>query len=95
MGRRIRGVRAAITGDNWIADVRLYALQDRPQLAIAALRDAIDDGWRMLIWYYLDHDPSLHSIRDTPEFEQLQQQLKVDLAMQAKRTKEFQAGGDL
>ena len=91
----IEGLNRLGTSGYWIADVRLYALQDRPQLAIAALRDAIDDGWRILIWYYLDHDPSLHSIRDTPEFEQLHQQLKVDLAMQAKRTKEFQAGGDL
>lgn len=79
----------------WITDVRIYALQKRPQQAIAALRQAIDEGWRILSWYYLDHDPNLDSIRAHPEFEQLRQELNADLALQAKRARDLQASGEL
>lgn len=83
------------TDGYWITDVRIYALQKRPQQAIAALRQAIDEGWRILSWYYLDHDPSLDSIRAHPEFEQLRQEIDADLALQAKRARDLQASGEL
>lgn len=83
------------TNGYWIADVRIYALQKREQRAIQALREAIDEGWRVLIWYYFDHDPNLDSIRDSPEFENLHQQLKADLALQAGRAKDLKAAGEL
>lgn len=79
----------------WITDVRIYALQQRPDLAIAALREAIDDGWRILSWFYLDHDPNLDAIRGNPEFQRLRQAIKADLAQQAENAKDLKASGEL
>jgi hypothetical protein len=31
---------------------------------LSALRQAIDEGWRGMWWYFLKHDPNLESIRD-------------------------------
>lgn len=79
----------------WITDVSIYALQQRPQRAIAALRVAIDEGWRVLTWFYLDYDPNLDSIRDTPEFRVLRREIEADLAIQAERARNLQASGEL
>ncbi len=83
------------TDGYWITDVRIYALQQRPQKALAALRQAIDEGWRVLVWYYLEHDPSLDSIRDEPEFQRLYAELRADLAAQAERVEDLKASGEL
>ncbi len=83
------------TNGYWITDVRIYALQQRPQRALAALREAIGEGWRVLSWYYLDHDPNLDSIRDEPEFEKLRQELNADLALQASRARDLKASGEI
>ena len=83
------------TDGYWITDVRIYALQQRPQKALAALRQAIDEGWRVLVWYYLEHDPNLDSIRDEPEFQRLYAELRADLAAQAERVEDLRASGEL
>lgn len=78
-----------------ITDVRIFALQERQDRALAALRQAIDEGWRVFAWYLLDHDPNLDSIRGTPEFERLRQFIKDDLAVQANRVRDLKASGEL
>jgi TolB-like protein/tetratricopeptide (TPR) repeat protein len=83
------------TEGHWIADVQIFALQQRPQKALDALRLAIDEGWRVLVWFYLDHDPNLDSIRDEPEFERLYAQLRTDFAEQAERVDDLRASGEL
>jgi TolB-like protein/Tfp pilus assembly protein PilF len=83
------------TNGYWISDVRIFALQKRPQRALDALRQAIDEGWCFLSWYWLQHDPSFDSIREEPEFQRLYKELQTDLAAQAKRVKDLQASGDL
>ena len=83
------------TDGYWIADVQAYALQDRPERALAALRQAIDEGWRNFSWYFLDHNPNLDSIRDEPEFQRLRQLIREDMAAQAIRAEELRASGDL
>ena len=45
-----------------IADVQIFALQGDRQKALAALRQAIDEGWRVFWWYYLKYDPNLESL---------------------------------
>ena len=64
----------------WITDVRVYSLQQRPQQALAALSQAIDEGWRVFSWLYLQHDPNLDAIRNEPEFRRLHERLHADLA---------------
>ena len=83
------------TNGYWITDVRILALQQRPQQALRALQQAIDDGWRTLIWYYLGHDPNLDSIRGEPEFQRLYTELQNDLAAQARRVQDLKASGEI
>lgn len=79
----------------WITDVRIFALQQRRQLALDALQQAVEEGWRIFAWFYLDHDPNLDSIRDDPTFQRIYSRLKSDLVEQAKRVDELRASGDI
>ncbi len=79
----------------WILDVQVYALQGRSDMALAALREAIDQDWKVLTWFYLDYDPNLASIRNEPEFQRLRQRIHDDLAAQAVRAEQLRASGDL
>lgn len=83
------------TGGYWVNDVRIYAIQQRPETALEALREAVESGWRLHTWYYLDMDPNLESIRGTPEFAQLDAFVKADLEKQAERVRELKASGEL
>ena len=78
-----------------ILDVRIFALQQRPERALDALQRAVDDGWRFLTWFYLEHDPGLDSIRDEPEFQHLYAKIRTDLAAQARHVEGLRASGEL
>jgi len=65
--------------------VQIYALQGKTGKALEALRQAIDNGWRGLWWYWLEHDPNLDSIRDEPEFQAMVAEIKLDMATQLQR----------
>jgi len=79
----------------WITDVQIYALQNRPERALNALHEAIDDGWRLLTWFYLDFDPNLDNIRGLPRFNKLYAELKTDLEDQARRVQALKDSGEL
>lgn len=79
----------------WIADVQIYALQGKPEKAISALREAVDQGWRTLSWFYLDYDPNLGLIRGQPEFKRLRNIIDDDMAAQAMHAEQLRASGDL
>jgi tetratricopeptide (TPR) repeat protein len=79
----------------WISDVQIYALQGQTAEALAALRAAIDAGWRSLWWYYLEHDKNLDSIRDEPEFKAMVEEVRADIAAQLMRLREAKASGEL
>lgn len=83
------------TEGSWIIDVEIYALQGRTKMALAALREAIDQGWRVFSWVLLDYDPNLDSIRGDPEFQRLRQHIRDDMAAQARRAEQLRASGDL
>jgi TolB-like protein/Tfp pilus assembly protein PilF len=78
-----------------ITDVHIFALQQRPQQALSALRQAIDEGWRFLTWYQLEYNPNLDSIRAEQEFQRLHVELQTDLAEQARRVRDLKASGEL
>jgi tetratricopeptide (TPR) repeat protein len=77
----------------WISDVQIYALQGQTAEALAALREAIDAGWRSSWWYYLKLDKNLDSIRDEPEFQAMVKELESDMAEQLARVHEREANG--
>ena len=79
----------------WISDVRIYALQQRPQRALEALREAIDDGWLFLSWFYLEQDPNLELIRGEPAFQQMYAEVQAELAAQAARVRDLKDSGEL
>lgn len=86
--------RLGING-HYICDVQIYALQQRPELALEALREAVDEGWRLWVWLYLERDPNLESIRDEEGFQQISAALETDLVAQARRVQELRASGEL
>jgi tetratricopeptide (TPR) repeat protein len=77
----------------WVADVQAYALQGKKAEALAALREAIDSGWRSLWWYYLERDKNMDSIRNEPEYQAILEEVRTDMAAQLVRLHEAQASG--
>jgi hypothetical protein len=75
--------------------VQIYALQGEKQKALAALRQAIDEGWRGMWWYFLKHDPSLESLHDEPEFQAMVAEIEADMAAQLARVREMERNGEL
>ena len=86
--------RLGVSG-HWISDVRVYATLHRTEQALAALREAIDAGWRLHTWYYLMLDPNLEAIRGNPKFDALYQIVQSDLARQAENVRNLRASGEL
>ncbi len=79
----------------WISDVQVYALQGEKQKALAALRQAIDEGWRNSWWYYLKYDPTLESLHDEPEYQAMVTEIEADMAAQLERVRELEQSGEL
>jgi TolB-like protein/DNA-binding winged helix-turn-helix (wHTH) protein/Tfp pilus assembly protein PilF len=78
-----------------IADVEIYALQGKKQKALSALRQAIDEGWRALWWYYLNYNPNLESLHDEPEYQSMVAEIEADMAAQLARVREMERNGEL
>jgi tetratricopeptide (TPR) repeat protein len=78
-----------------IADVQIYALQGKKQKALAALRQAIDEGWRSIWGYYLKNDLNLESLHDEPEFQAMVAEIEADMAAQLARVREMERNGEL
>ena len=59
-----------------IADVQIHALRGDQQRALAALRKAIDQGWRGFWWFYLKNNPNLAFLQDSVEFQAMVQEVE-------------------
>jgi len=79
----------------WIKDVQIYALQGEKQKALAALREAIDAGWRSMWWYDLERTPNLASLHGEPEFQAMVEEIRADMAAQLARVREMERNGEL
>ncbi|MBT8102748.1 MAG: tetratricopeptide repeat protein [Gammaproteobacteria bacterium] len=66
-------------GGYGIADVQIHALQGDGQRALAALRQAIDRGWRAFWWFYLKGNPNLHALHDDAEFQSMVQEVESSM----------------
>jgi TolB-like protein/Tfp pilus assembly protein PilF len=77
------------------ADVEILARLGKEEQAIAALRRAIDDNFRAFWWTQLQRSPHTVSLRDNPEFTEMMQEIKEDMALQLVRVREMQSNGEL
>jgi TolB-like protein/Flp pilus assembly protein TadD len=71
-----------------ITDVQIHALRGDKEKALAALRQAINQGWRYYWWYYLEHDPTLQLLSGEPGFQTMREEIKADMAEQLARLRE-------
>ena len=76
-------------------DVVAHALRGDLEESLAALRQAVDAGWRLDWWYYLEQDPDLEPLRGDAEFQALRREIEADMASQLARVREWEAGGRL
>ncbi len=65
-----------------IADSEILAMQGRKSESLAALRAAIDEGWRMNWYFWTEFNPHLDSIRDSSDYEQIISIVRSDMAQQ-------------
>ncbi|MBS1240571.1 MAG: hypothetical protein H6R45_1277 [Proteobacteria bacterium] len=75
--------RTRLGGDGiGIMDARIHVLRGEPAKALAAIRAAVQAGWRMEWRYFRDTDPALASIRKDPEFQAAFAEIERDMARQ-------------
>jgi len=67
---------------HWIADAAIYSLRGDTNAALAALREAIDQGWRACWWYFLKRDPNFDAVRGERKFQAMVEELELDVANQ-------------
>jgi TolB-like protein/Tfp pilus assembly protein PilF len=65
-----------------ITDVRIHMLRGDTDLALQALRRAVDENWRSHWRYYLDVDTVLEPLRSLPEFDAIYRDISADMAAQ-------------
>jgi hypothetical protein len=62
--------------------------------ALAAMRRAVDDGWRNL-WWLAETSPKLASINSHPDFIAMMDEIKADMAAQLVLVREMERNGEL
>jgi TolB-like protein/Tfp pilus assembly protein PilF len=70
-----------------ITDVRIHALRGDSDLALQALRRAVDENWRSHWRYFLDVDTVLEPLRSLPEFDAIYRDIAADMAAQLERVR--------
>jgi len=78
-----------------VADAQIYALRGEKEKALAALRRAIDERWRELWWYYLEHDLALEPLNGEPEYQAMIAEIRAEMAQQLARVREMERNGEL
>ncbi len=76
-------------------DVDIFAMQGQKQKALAALRQAVDEGWRRYWWYNLKYEPDLVSLHDEPEYQAIVAEIETDMASQLAHVREMERRGEL
>jgi TolB-like protein/Flp pilus assembly protein TadD len=72
-----------------------YMLAGREADALAALREAVDAGWRVGWRYQLDHHWAFEPLRDDPAFQSIRMELAADMEKQLENVRRMQASGEL
>jgi len=78
-----------------IADAEVFARQGKTRQALAALRQAIDEGFRMNWWAQGSGSPHMVSMLGEPEFIRMMQEIRADMSIQLERVRKLEANGEL
>jgi len=68
-----------------VTDVRIHALRGNTDLAIRALREAVQEKWRSHWRFFMDVDPILEPLRSHPEFDAIYREISADMSAQLER----------
>ncbi len=78
-----------------ITDVQIFAMRGMKDEALAALREAVDSGWRTSWRFLLKHDAILSSLHGEPGLQVIVDELETDMATQLIHIREIAAEGRL
>jgi TolB-like protein/Tfp pilus assembly protein PilF len=75
--------------------VQIYALLGDVPNALLALRESIDAGSRSGWWVDLLHSPITASLRNEPQFQEMVEEIRADMATQLANVREMQRTGEM
>jgi len=78
-----------------ITDARIHAMRGQTGQALAALRKAVDAGWRSRWRMDLLHNPELAALHSEPGFRALVTDLEADMLAQRQLIRDLEARGEL
>ena len=78
-----------------ITDARIHAMRGQTGQALAALRKAVDAGWRSRWRMDLLHNPELAALHSEPGFQALVTDLEADMLAQRQLIRDLEARGEL
>ncbi len=79
----------------WLADAEIYSIRGQNQEALAALREAFDEGWRFFWRRYLGDNLNFEPLHGEPEFEAIKEEARADMAIQLARVNAMKTNGEI
>ncbi|MEE9142652.1 MAG: tetratricopeptide repeat protein [Gammaproteobacteria bacterium] len=76
-----------------IVDTELFALKGEKEKALAALRQAVEGGWRSNWWWYVGGE-NLASLHGDPEFQALVAEIEADMTTQLEAIRQIPNQGE-
>ncbi len=75
--------------------VQIYALLGDVPNALLALRASIDEGRRSGWWIDLLHSPITASLRNEPQFQEMVEEIRADMAAQLANVRDMRRTGEI
>jgi tetratricopeptide (TPR) repeat protein len=78
-----------------ISDARIHIQRGKKQEALLALREAVDEGYRVGWWWEIKLKPDFEPLHDEPEFQAMLAEIEADMAAQLAHVREMERNGEL